>query len=145
MHNFERGFTTMEILLVLAIVTILAGLGLFLDVNILRSNIFGSDVNGIVDSIRRSRSEALNNVNNSAHGVKILTGSYVLFEGPNYASRIVSKDQVIPVKAGMVFSGLDEAVFVQLSGESTASGSIIVTEGLKTSVITINYDGGVNW
>ena len=134
-----------EILIVITIVSMLAGLGYFMDLNILKSNIFSSDLNGIVDSIRRSRSEALNNIDNSAHGIKILPDSYVLFEGQNYDSRIVSKDQIIPVNSELTFSGLNEAVFTQLSGESTASGSIIVTEGLKTSAITINYDGGVNW
>ena len=145
MLKFQQGFTMVEILIVITIVSMLAGLGYFMDLNILKSNIFSSDLNGIVDSIRRSRSEALNNIDNSAHGIKILPDSYVLFEGQNYDSRIVSKDQIIPVNSELTFSGLNEAVFTQLSGESTASGSIMVTEGLKTSAITINYDGGVNW
>lgn len=134
-----------EVLIVIAIVSMLAGLGYFLDFNVLKSNIFSSDLNGVVDSIRRSRSKSMNNIDNSTHGIKILPDSYVLFEGQNYDSRIVSKDQIISIDPELTFSGLDEAVFVQLSGESTASGSITVTKGLKTSAITINYDGGVNW
>ncbi|OGM97062.1 MAG: hypothetical protein A3B86_02930 [Candidatus Yanofskybacteria bacterium RIFCSPHIGHO2_02_FULL_38_22b] len=144
--KLNAGFTLLETVIALAIVVILVGLYPFLNIDELISRNFESNISSAVTSIIRARSESINNIGNSPHGFKIIPGSYIIFEGQDYVSRNLSKDKVIPQGSNdLVFSGIDEIVFSQLSGDSTASDSFTITRGTKMATIHINYEGRIDW
>lgn len=141
----RQGLTLIEVLVVMAIVVFFTGMGLFLGTDVYRSGLFNSDTDTIVTILQRARSQSLNNINGSAHGVRIDAGGHTLFEGSSYLTRDTSKDELIPAGSGLSFSGPTEIVFSQLSGESSASGSLSITNGAKTTTLNINYEGRIDF
>lgn len=128
----DKGFTLIEILVSLGIFTFLASLGLFISMDFYRSYSFRSQSSSLVSTLERARSQAMANINAAPHEVKIATSSYML------DSQAFSLDGITP-------SGLNDIVFTQLSGESNASGSIRLTDGVHTATISLNYEGRISW
>lgn len=141
----EHGFTLIEVIFVMALMAVLSGLAVFLSTDILKSNIFHSDLGTITTAIHRTRSRAVNNINESDHGLKILPDKYVFFEGVSYAARDVLKDEDVAISGNFSFSGPDEVVFTRLSGRSNINGDIILNDGIKTATVSINYEGRIEW
>lgn len=139
------GFTLIEILMVAAIIVFLAGLGLFFGIDFYKNYAFYSERNILVGILEKARNQALNNIGQSNHGVYFQTSNYVIFQGNSYASRNSAYDQIIPASSLINRSGLQEIVFNQLNGESSATGDVILSGGNHTSIISINNEGGINW
>src|SRR3989344_5574651 len=93
----QRGFTIVELLVVMAIAAVMMGLGLFLSADFYRSSSFQSE------------------------------------------------DEILTGNPSFTFSGPTEIVFTQLSGESTANGNLIITNGIKTATISFNSEGLIDW
>lgn len=148
--SHDTGFTLVEILVVLGIFVFIAVLGLFLSTTTLRNSSFGSDINIVASVLQRARSRATANINESSHGVRLDGSGYTIFQGPpplTFASRVTSLDESI--QAGAAFSFLPIAtidiIFTQLSGESSFSGPIVITNGFNTATISLNYEGQISW
>jgi Tfp pilus assembly protein FimT len=150
----EAGFSLIEILVVMGMLTIIGALGLFMSMDSYRSYAFRNERNIVVSALQRARSQAVSNVcmgatctDGKPHGVHVVTGQYVIFQGASYATRDAGYDQVINANTPNVsISGLSEVVFAQLSGEVATPGSITVGDNVgHSSVITINSVGQVVW
>jgi len=119
-------------------------MGLFFDFTFYRGTSFGTDVDMFASVLQRARARAVNNINESAHGVYIDSNRYIIFQGDSYALRDTSLDQQISRNPGLNFSGASEIVFRQLSGDSNFEGDIIVSGFGKTATISLNYEGLIN-
>jgi hypothetical protein len=128
----------------MGIFTFLASLGLFISMDFYRSYSFRTQSASLVSTLKRARSQAMGNINGTPHGVKIATTSYTLFQGASYGVD-PSYDQTFALDGGVTRAGLGEVVFTQLTGESNASGSIQLTEGIHTATISLNYEGRISW
>lgn len=122
---------------------IIAGLGLFVSMDFYRGYAFRAERSKAVSILEKARSKALNNINQSPHGVKFESGHYILFQGPSSASASVSEN--ISIQGSVVFSGLSEIAFEQLSGTPNATGSITLSDIGKNTTIYINSEGGIEW
>jgi len=141
----QAGFTYMEIAVVMAIFVVIMGFGLFIGMDVYRGYSFSSETDIAVSVFQRSRSRALNNVHGSPHGVYVASSSYHMFVGDSYATRDTSKDETIPAHPSIALSGLNEVVFSQLSGDASPQGVVVVSDGGRTSSISINHEGTINW
>ena len=141
----SRGFTLVELLVVMALVATMAGLGLFLSADMYRDISFRSDINSIIASAQKARSQSINNIDEKPHGIRLDTSDYTIFEGSSYATRDTSKDQTLPANPSFTFSGPTEIVFTQLSGESNATGNLVIYNGFKTATISLNYEGQIDY
>ncbi|OGM99794.1 MAG: hypothetical protein A3B91_02140 [Candidatus Yanofskybacteria bacterium RIFCSPHIGHO2_02_FULL_41_29] len=141
-HNSsERGFTFVEILVVMAIVAFFAVIGIFMSGDMYHSTSFQSDINALATSLQRARSQAINNINEKAHGVKILGGDYIIFEGNTYSG----SGEVIKGNSNFIFIGPDEVVFEQLSGDCPLCADITVSYENKIAIIPMNIKGRIDW
>ncbi len=148
-----KGFTLIEVLIVLALITMLAGTSLFFDINIYRGDSFRAERNILVVALQTARADALNNINQKRHGVAIYPAGYkgyVVFEGNDFASSDVSTRKEIPASYAVTLdaSSPDEVVFWQLSGDSKDfSGEIILIDSLRnaSATIAINHEGKIGW
>jgi|SRR3989344_1626533 len=139
----SAGFTMIEILVVLAIFGALMMMGLFFDFTFYRGTSFNTDVDIFASILQRARARAVNNINESNHGVYIDTGDYVLFQGNSYGAN-PSFDQRISRNPNVNFSGASEIVFSQISGNSSFEGDLIIDGFGKTTTISLNHEGLIN-
>jgi prepilin-type N-terminal cleavage/methylation domain-containing protein len=150
--QYNKGFTLMEMLVVIGIIGLVGSLALFLDFNSFRGNAFRSEINTLVISLQTARADALNNIHQKKHGVAIFPGGYdgyVVFEGDSYALRDTSRDENINISYNISFdsSAPGEIVFDQLSGNSNYDGDIVVKDTPRnfTAKISINHEGKISW
>ncbi len=143
--RFLTGFTLYEVLVVIAILAVLSGLGLFVSIDFYKSYTFYSERNIVVSAIQKARSQSLANINESKHGVYFGTNNYVIFQGENYASRSPDYDEIIQANSPVTHSGLTEIVFEQLSGFPAVTGAIALSDGIRSLTISIENEGRINW
>ena len=144
-YRFKRkGFTLLEMLLSIAILTLLAGLS----VPIYRSFYTKNDLNlsseTLVHALRRAQSESQGVLNDSSRGVYIESGNIRLFSGSSYATRDVNLDENFEIPQNIQLSGLNEVVFDKVSGLPQATGEFILTSvNNEVSTTTINSMGTI--
>ncbi|KKR55704.1 MAG: hypothetical protein UT92_C0001G0047 [Candidatus Curtissbacteria bacterium GW2011_GWA1_40_24] len=143
--NSKNGFTIIEITIVIAIMAAIFGFTAVFGMSFYRQYSFFSEKNNLVAILRKARSRAMSNINQSAHGIYIGSSQYVLFQGSSYASRDSQFDQIFDKSKAVSASGLNEAVFSPSRGDSSASGTIILTDinAGRTRAIEINYEGRI--
>ena len=139
------GLTLMEVILVIAITVIIFWFALSVGTRQIGTQSLLSERDVVLGLLRDARSRAMGNINQSDHGVFIGTNTYTSFDGETYSSRNQTYDSVFPKFDGVNFSGLTEVVFLSLSGQSTASGTIMMYNSTGTSTISINNEGAINW
>lgn len=141
----DSGFTLIEILIVISILSILVGLGLFIGIDFYRGYNLRLERNVAASVLQKARNQSMNNIGQSNHGVYIKDNGFTIFQGPSYVGRNISFDQTILSNPSITRSGLNEIVFSQLSGQSNASGTIILNNGTSSTTINVNYEGAISW
>ena len=144
MNNRSSGFTIIEILLVIGIIGIIAVMTMFVNLDFYKTYDFQSEKGKVISLLEKARSQSLNNINDSKHGVYFDSSNYTLFEGNDYGSRIQSKDQVFPANSRLSHSGLSEVVFGRLTGDTTG-GTITLTDGVHSVTLSLNNEGRIDW
>lgn len=152
-----RGFTLIEVLIVIGMLAIVGGMGLVVSMDSFRNYSLKDERDVVVSALQKARSQSINNMcfgpgctDGKAHGVKILAGQYVIFQGASYATRNVALDEVqSSVYAAATATGLNEVVFAPLSGNATTlpagTWTLTVADGAGNSVITIGAEGQIRW
>ena len=148
----ESGFTLIEILVTVAIITVLVGMALFLSFDSFRRYNLNAERDMLVGVLETARSRALNNMFESQHGVCYLSpGNYSLFRGATYD---VAKSEIMPSNGAISVTGLATCaqgsaagvIFTQLTGAPTAAvGTITLSDGAKSKTIDINNEGTIIW
>jgi Tfp pilus assembly protein FimT len=141
-----------EVLVVVGLVTLLLGATLFFDVQGYRSDAFRAERTKLVTALQTARANALNNMQQSSHGVAINPGGYagyVIFSGESYALSSSVTHISIPASYSVTLDGASpqEVVFSALSGDTGWSGELVLQdpERQATSAIIINYEGKIGW
>ena len=150
--NFKRGFTLIEMLIVIGLVGVIATMSLFIDINSFRGDAFRSEVNNLGIALQTARADALNNIDEKSHGVAINPSGYsgyVIFEGNDYSTRDVSKDENMESSYKVTFglTSPTEVVFEQLSGDANYDGDITIIDPNRNmqALISINHEGKISW
>ena len=148
--NIE-GFSLIEVMVVLVIMTILLSMNLFFTSDTYQRTAFLSEKNTVITLLQTARTQALANTNQKPHGVAFHPDAYdgyVLFVGSDFAHADPSLSQFIPASYPITFvvSSLQEVVFEQISGDSNYDGKVIIFDGNRnaTTAITINYEGAIS-
>ena len=133
-----------EVLVVIGILAVLSTLGYLVAIDFYKSYAFNAERDTIVAILQKARSQSLANINESAHGVHFEPGQYVIFQGIAYNSGALF-NQALPASFGITHSGIIDVLFTQLSGDANSSGNLILSDGKRTAVISINKEGQINW
>ena len=154
-HN--RGFSLIEILIVIGLFAMIAGVTLIVSMDSFRGHSFYSERNVLISTIQKARSQAISNmcfgggcVDGKPHGVHIESTQYTVFQGSSWAGRDSAIDEVVSITSKSVTaSGFVDVIFEQLTGEATFSPSsshdIVLTDsaGKDSSTITITQAGRI--
>ncbi|MBI3589350.1 MAG: prepilin-type N-terminal cleavage/methylation domain-containing protein [Candidatus Liptonbacteria bacterium] len=142
------GFTMIEIVMVVAIVAFLAGLGLWVGMDVYRSYSYRSERSTFVSALQKARLESMVNINEVKHGVHIEPNEYVIFQGSAYVSADPFNQVIIPSGA-VTLAGNPalprDVVFDQLSGVTASVGTLTISDGVRSTVISINNEGQISW
>ena len=149
-----RGITLLEILLVMAILSILASISAGIYYNLERETALEEDENAIVASLRMARANAVSGERGIAWGVKldnadVAQPAFILFGGQDYASAVTTEYHALSDKA--VFSAPVagqslEIVFARRTGMTTPQTVSIVLRNnpAKIKTIQVSEEGIIN-
>src|SRR3989338_10732200 len=127
----KSGFTLLEVMIVVAILAIIMGATMSSGFGFYTNQSLIGERDGLTSLLRHARGRAMNNTNQSSHGVYISTSTnqYILFQGASYASRSQDYDLPFPKSPGATFTVPSEILFTAVTGVSSASGTITLSVG----------------
>lgn len=141
----RQGFTLLELLLAVAMVTVLAGIGAPVAIRAQTRNDLDAAVTVWVSTLRRSEVRAAAVDGDSQWGGHIQNGSITLFKGVSYAARDTNFDEVFTLPITISIGGTNEVVMSKLSGYPAAVGTTTLSAGADSAAVTINSRGMVQW
>lgn len=140
-----RGFTLIEIVVAIGILTALGAMGLFVAIEQYRTYALEADLGTAVSLVQRARTKAMANIGESQHGFYTDGNNYVLFRGSSYADRDPNYDEEIPVAPVVSVSGTQEFVFSQLEGIANPTGDLTLDNDKRSRIISVNSAGRISW
>lgn len=142
---YKKGFTLIEIIVALAILTFIIAFGATVDFSSFTSSTLQNEETKIISLLEKARSRSMSNINEKTHGVCYVAPNYVIFEGDSCTSgEATPASQNIASNSGTVFPFV---VFEQLNGKTNSASDIAIhlTDGVKIKDIIINNEGTINW
>ncbi|MDB5188194.1 MAG: hypothetical protein JWO50_714 [Candidatus Kaiserbacteria bacterium] len=147
-----RGFSIIEIIIVIALLLIIGGLTIAASIGEYRSVELRSDRERLVTLFEHARALSMQGVCSGAcdispaHGVAVTQNQIVVFQGNSYADSDGSYSVSFEKSEHTTYTGLSEVVFASLSGSVATSGNFLLTDSFgKTATITISSIGRILW
>lgn len=148
MRSIEQaGFTLLEVLLSVAILTILGALSIPVYQSFLGRNDLNNNTQAIVSTIRRAEQYASGSKNDSTWGVKVQPNLITLFKGSSFASRDVTYDETVTLPSTITASGaLSEVYFAKMTASPSTTGNFTLTANTNdTRTVSLNAEGLVTY
>lgn len=138
-----KGFTLVELIIILAIFLLLFAIVGSLSSNTLPKSQLLSSAETIVQTLRRAQALSIAGKHDSIWGVYLTTSDITLFAGSSYVTRDAQHDQREVFPAGITVSGISEVVFEAITAEASNPGTITLVADAtgQTLVITIHASG----
>ena len=145
LKKLNKGFTLLELLLSIALISVLAGFSLPVYRTLIKKNDLDIAANSIVASLRRAQilSQAVDG--DITWGVKVQSGSIVVFKGASYATRDTAYDEIFDVPTSIGIGGTGEYVFAKMTGLPQSTGTTTLTSESDTRTVSINAKGMVGY
>jgi prepilin-type N-terminal cleavage/methylation domain-containing protein len=146
-----RGFTFIEIILVMGIMAILAGFAVPLYGSLRIRNDLTVATNTTVQLLNRAQTLARAMREDDAWGVSVVSGEVTLFRGSDFATRITTFDEVFKLPGGITSAGNVPLYFEKFSatprsGVAVPPLSITLTAPSgSANVITIESTGVIRY
>ncbi len=142
----QAGFTLVEMLLCVAIITLLVGVSL----PISQSFVQGDDLNvatqSVVETVRRAQTYARTLDGDTNWSVEFQSGTVTLFKGTNFAGRDTNYDEAYSLPGSVTASGLGEVQFTKFTGIPNTTGTVTLTSTTtSTKTVTVNAKGVVSF
>ena len=135
----SRGFTILELLLVIGLLTVLVALTLPVGLRFYQLQVVDETADSVTSLLVNAKMEARLGKHDRDHGVKFLPNLLVVFEGDSYVLRVTSEDQPFPLPPGTILSGMssDEIRFAKVTGSPSATGTLSLSLYGETRNLTI--------
>lgn len=140
-----KGFTFIEIAVVVGILGLIFVLGLPVGIEAYKNYLLTSEIRNFLTIIRRAENLAFSNNYESAHGLALEPDRFVLFRGNSYALRNPSFDEEYLRSPSISVTGFSELIFSPLSGTPNATATITFSNNLRSQELSINEAGVIFW
>ncbi len=139
-----KGFTAIELILVIGILAVILALGLPVAWNFYLGYQIEVERDNLVALLREARTLSMVNWNESDHGLYFDNNNFIVFEGSSFASRNAAQDRNIPRSPTVQVAGPSELIFGELSGRA-ATSKYTLTSGARSRTVDVNAEGMVDW
>ncbi len=144
--NTSQGFTLIEVLLVVAIITLITVVSAPLVLSFQNANELDVSTNTLAQYLYQAQSYSLNRAHDCNWGVTINGQDLTLFCGDNYANRDANRDITYQMPLGITVQNNTEINYVKLTGVPQSTGSFtLATVGNRTATVTVNKKGMVDY
>lgn len=151
-NQFIRGFSAIELLIVVSITILLAAAALPIYGNFQSSTYLNERAAEIIQTLRLAQARSMARMNDVPHGVYFdinLSGPdrLILYQGADYLNRDISYDRTIVLEDSLSLTASfgNEVNFSRGLGAPSTTGNITLTNALgKSIVISINSLGRVS-
>ncbi len=141
---YEGGFTLVELLLSVVIISMLVGASLPVYESFARRNDLDITTQNLVQTLRRAETYARAVNYDSAWSVAVQESTIILFRGTVFASRNTAYDETVAIPASIDPSGLAEIQFTKFSAMPNTTGTITLTSTANDiRTVTVNAKGVV--
>ena len=142
----QRGYTLVELLLSVTLLTVIAGVSVPISYTFVTKNNLSVSESASVHAMRRAATLSSASEGNTTWGFYIQAGSITVFQGASYAVRDSTYDEITTIGNDITPSGLTEVVFSRPDGFPTSTGTLTLTtsSGLSETVV-INAYGGLTY
>src|SRR3972149_8599529 len=138
----NKGFTLIELILVVAIVSFIAVLSSPFYARFLVQNAVDNTTDQLTGSLRKGQVYSMMGKQGSPWSVNFSSNTITLYKGISFASRDTSFDEKFSVNSNVSLSGITDVAFARFTGSPTPStSSITVSSGNNSKNITINSQG----
>ncbi len=142
----QTGFTFIEVLLSLALISVILGIGLPIYYNFQSASDINTSATTVARSLRRAQGLSRAVEGDSGWGTYVATGTIVIFKGASFAVRDSDYDENFDLSNSITPSGLSEIIFSKLYGLPLVPGTFILTSSTNiVRNITVNSYGTVDY
>jgi Tfp pilus assembly major pilin PilA len=150
--NKIKGFTFIEIIIVIGLFFVLSGIGLGAYFSYYSQSLASMDVNNAITLIKQTRFKALKNPTNSDYGIhldpitKTITSfrdTYSVMDNKNIVLQL-EKLNVIDLSLNPVIGATDEILFEKQTGKTQNTGSFTIGNNEINYIFNINRQGVIN-
>ena len=142
----RRGFTLIELVMSVALISIIAGIGIpvFRDMQV--RNDLSLAENAMASTLRRAQVLSMSPEGDTSWGANAQSGEVILFKGASFAARDTSYDEIFAISPTIVVSGTTEFVFAKFTGLPGTTGTLTLTssDGDARNV-SVNEKGSISY
>ena len=142
----NKGFTTLEIMLVVALITIIASATVGIYFSAKRRSDLDVATNVTVQYLRRAQTFSQSGKEDSQWSIYITSDEVLLYKGDDYDLRDINFDENYMFPASLTHTGLENISFTKIGGIPSITGQVYLEDNSNnTSVISINSKGLVDY
>ncbi len=138
---YRRGFTLLEVIIVIVILAIISGILLQSFQTFNRSQALSRDAENIIAQLELARSNTLAAKNGSQYGVHVTSTSTTLFAGATYVSNAATNQVFVLNNANTASYSLTgggaDILFNRLIGDTDQNGTITLTSTATGRTLTV--------
>ncbi|MBI4599166.1 type II secretion system protein [Candidatus Uhrbacteria bacterium] len=142
----HRGFTLVELLIVIALTGLLLGGAVVFAFSALPVLQLAAERQAVEDVLRRAQERTVNGDQGGVWGVHLESDRATLFQGTSYVERDLDVDEVRVFPSSVRASGLSDVVFQIRTGETAQTGTITLTvpDAGRSVSLEVNANGLVS-
>jgi prepilin-type N-terminal cleavage/methylation domain-containing protein len=144
----RNGFSVIEIIIVIAIMSLLMGLAVSTFITYRKREAFNKDTETVTEILTQARAQTLQSKGGLQYGVHFATSQVTLFSGTAYATSTVSNSVYPLISTDLILNisltgGGSDVIFKRLTGETDQNGTIVVDVPSlsQTKTVTIYKTG----